>query len=176
MSKPSWLYLNKHKPITYLHGYRIGLNHHHLFRELLQYPPYCAPHHRFYPAPAPNTLLNTARRVSLKNMKPNHILFPYKPTKGLFIFHGSQGPIQSSNSFTVRLWPQFLLFFPTGLQPRWLLTILQTYLACFPLRIWHWLLLLPGIIFFMYLNALLFYQLAHFCSTITISTRSYLDH
>lgn len=175
MSKPSWLYLNKHKPITYLHSYRIGLNYHHLFRELLQYPPYCAPPPLILPYSCPQHTSQHGQK-SLKNMKPNHILFPYKPTKGPFIFHGSQGPIQPNNSFTVRLWPQFLLFFPTGLQPRWLLTVLQTYLACFPLRIWHWLLLLPGIIFYMYLNALLFYQLAHFCSTTTISTRSYLDH
>ena len=179
ISKP-WANLHGSTLITinwllYLHGYCIGLNHHHLFPELLQYPPDCTPP-RFHPAPAPNTLLNMARRVSLKNMKPNHILFPYKPAKGPFIFPGSQGPIQSSNSSTVHLRPQFLLFFPTLLQPSWLLTVLQTYLACFPFRIWHWLLLLPGIFFSMYLHALLFYQLAHFCSTITISTNSYLDH
>ena len=175
--KPSWLYLNNHKLITYLHGYCFGLNHiflNFLFPELLQYPPDCT-HYSTLLLP-PTCFLNMAKRVSPKNMKPNRILFPYKPAKGPFIFNGIsktntvQQLLHCSSMTPVLPYP-FLL-----LQTRWLLTVLQTYLACFPLRTWHWLLLLPGIFFSMYLHALLFYQLAHFCSTITISTSSYLDH
>ena len=89
MSKPSWLYLNNHKLITYLHGYCFGLNHiflNFLFPELLQYPPDCT-HNSTLLLP-PTCFLNMAKRVSPKNMKPNRILFPYKPAKGPFIFNG----------------------------------------------------------------------------------------